>query len=95
MYDIRFPDFSDKIVLVYLANRSDDHSIVIEHPTFEIQGGRVFIVGQFAEGTTSNDWASGVQTAVSWDAVEQYLVFDTIEEYFSRISQGWDDRTVQ
>jgi len=95
MFDLEFPDLSQKIVLLYLVNRSDDHNVVLQSPTFEVQGGRVFLVGDFAEGTTANDWAAGVRTAISWENVEQYLLFDSIDDYFARISMGWNDRTVQ
>jgi hypothetical protein len=95
MFQMTFPDFSGKIVLIYLVNRSDDYNVVMQHATLENQAGKIFIVGEFAEGTTASDWAAGIRTAVSWENVEQYLVFDSIEDYYSRMSIGWDDRTVQ
>jgi hypothetical protein len=95
MFQMTFPDFSGKIVLIYLANRSDDYNVVMQHATLENQAGKIFIVGEFAEGTTASDWAAGIRTAVSWENVEQYLVFDSIEDYYSRMSIGWNDRTVQ
>jgi hypothetical protein len=90
-----FPDFSGKIVLIYLVNRTDDYNVVLQQARLENHAGKIFIVGEFAEGTTSGDWAAGVETAVSWDNVEQYLLFDSIEDYFARMSLGWNDRTVQ
>ena len=78
-----------------LVNRTDDYNVVLQDANLENQAGKLFIVGEFAAGTTSGDWAPGVPTAVSWDNVEQYLVFDTIEDYFTRMSLGWNDRTMQ
>ena len=92
---MHYPDFKNKIILLYLFNRPDDHNVVLQDASLENQAGRMFIVGEFAEGTTANDWAAGVRTAVAWDSVEQYLVFDTIENYFERISIGWENKTVQ
>jgi hypothetical protein len=95
MKDWRFPDLSDKIVLIYLTNQCDEHNVVLERPHFEQQGDKLFIVGVFAEGTTANDWATGIHTAVAWDHVEQYLVFDSLEDYFYRISLANDNQTLQ
>ena len=92
---MNYPDIKDKIVLLYLFNRPDDHNVVLQDASLELQAGRMFIVGVFANGTTANDWAAGVRTAVAWDSVEQYLLFDTIEDYFERISIGWENKTVQ
>jgi len=95
MFQMAFPDFTGKIVLIYLSNRSDEYNVVLQHAALENQAGKIFIVGEFAEGTTASDWAAGIRTAVSWDNVEQYLVFESLEEYYNRMSVGWDDRTVQ
>jgi hypothetical protein len=95
MFQMSYPDFTGKIVLIYLAHRSDDYNVVLQNAELQNQAGKIFIVGEFADGTTSNDWAAGIRTAVSWENVEQYLVFDTLEDYYSRMSIGWNDRTVQ
>jgi hypothetical protein len=89
-----FPDFSDKVVLLYLTNRSPDDAVVLCGTRFETQGGRFFIVGEYAEGTTANDWAAGIATAVSWDSVEQYLIFDSIEDYFNRASLAYNKESM-
>lgn len=52
---MQFPDFSNKIVLVYLMGRPPDDGVLLEHAVFEIQGGRPFIIGDFAEGASSTD----------------------------------------
>ena len=85
MMDMRFPDLGDKVVLIYLTNQCDENNVVLEQARFEMQGDKLFIVGVFAEGTTANDWATGVHTAVAWGNVEQYLVFDSLEDYFVRL----------
>ena len=88
-------DFSGKIILLYLSDRPDEHNVVLQNAVLQDLGGKVFIVGEFAESTSANDWAAGIRTAVAWDRVEQYLVFDSIEEYFSRITLGMDNKTLQ
>ena len=58
---MQFPDFSNKIVLVYLMGRPPDDGVLLEQAVFEIQGGRSFIIGYFAEGASANDWVAGVR----------------------------------
>lgn len=86
MNPMNHPHLKDKIVLLYLKNRSLDDAVLLRDARFDIQADRVFIVGRFCDGATANDWASDIGTAVSWDSVEQYLVFDSLEQYYSRAS---------
>lgn len=95
MFDMTFPDFDDKIVLFYLTGRSDDQTVVLAQASFANLGGRIYVVGEIADGTTANDWAAGIQTGVAWDQVEQYFVFDSLDHYFTHISLGWDEKTLQ
>ena len=89
------PKLSGKIVVLYLVNRSLEHVAVLEDPHFENLGGRLFIVGVVPDGTSPNDWAAGVTSTVAWDRVEEYLVFDTLEQYLSRAALAWDDTVYQ
>ena len=89
--ELFFPDFSGKIVLLYLENRASEDSVVLENAAFQIQGDKIFLVGRIAEGTTPNDWASGVDTAVSCDSIEQYLVFDSLQEYMDRVARSYTE----
>jgi hypothetical protein len=86
---MQFPDFSNKIILVYLMGRPPDDGVLLQHAVFEIQGGRPFIIGEFAEGASANDWVAGVCTALAWDTVQQYFVFDSMEDYMARASQAY------
>ena len=86
---MQFPDFSSKIILVYLMGRPPDDGVLLQHASFEIQGGRAFVVGEFAEGASANDWVAGVSTALAWDTVQQYFVFDSMEDYMARASQAY------
>jgi hypothetical protein len=31
------------------------------------------------------NWTDGVRRLVAWDAVEEYMIFDSVEEYHSRL----------
>jgi len=89
MQTMTVPDLGDKIVLVYMINRSPEESVLLCNARFEAQGGRVFLIGEFAEGASANDWVAGVTTALSWDCVEQYFIFDSLEEYMNRASKAY------
>ncbi len=84
-----FPDFADKIVLIYLMGRSPDDGVLLQRAVFEVQGGRPFLIGDFAEGASANDWVAGVRTALAWDNVQQYFIFDSMEDYMARASRAF------
>ena len=86
---MKYPNLSGKILLVYLRNRPLDDGVVLQHAAFEIQGDRVFLTGEVAGGGAADDWAAGVRTAIAWDAVEQYLIFDSYDDYMNRASQAF------
>jgi hypothetical protein len=88
---MQLPDFSQKLVLIYLMGRSPDDGVLLENARFEIQGGRPFLVGDFAEGGSANDWVAGVHTALAWDSVQQYFVFDSMEDYMARASRAYSN----
>jgi hypothetical protein len=95
MTSISLPDLRGKTVLVYLKHRPLDDYVVLQQIGFEIQAERFFMLGRVAEGTTTNDWAAGIFTAIAWDSVEQYMVFDSLEDYFSREAQSYDPQSIQ
>ena len=83
------PDFRGKIVLVYhIGSRDPQISSVIESPVFDHQGDRLFLCGRVVEGDTPNDWILGCRICLAWDTVETYIVFNSPEDYRSRIERG-------
>ena len=77
------PDFSNKVVSVSFAAADDTHAI--QHPRWETQGGRLFLVGTIPRGGSTRDWVEGIVCAVAWDEVSDYLLFDSAEEYRARL----------
>ena len=73
------PDFSKKVVSVSIAGEDDGRCL--EHPHWETQGGRLFLVGVVPGCASKNNWCGGVPSAVAWDQVTDYLVFDSAEHY--------------
>ena len=80
----KLPDFSRKVVSAAIAG--DGYSRVLVHPRWEVQGGRLFLVGTVTPGSSTNEWCAGLPNAVAWDAVTDYLVFDSPEHYAERLA---------
>ena len=76
------PSFSGKVLSVLSAN--EDTSQLIADPKFEIQGERLFLVGTVPQGSSPNDWMIGLSCAIAWDMVQDYVIFDSIEDYLTR-----------
>ena len=87
MDDMELPDFSGKVVIVYLRNapRAIQDGIVLEYPTFEKRSERIFLTGRIPEAQ-GQEWIANCQTGVSWNDVIQYIEFRSIEEYHKKIS---------
>lgn len=87
------PDLTDKIVYLYQENR--EHELTLQNPTFEAHNGRLFLVGEIPEGGSANDWLAGLKAYVSWDHVQEFIVFNSLEDYYARLSRGWSDERLQ
>ncbi len=72
------PNLEGKILLIYLMHSGGEHFTVIEQPRFDLQGDRLFLVGRLAP--YKGGWGHGLPTAVAWDAVQQYFVFESLEQ---------------
>lgn len=55
--------------------------VLIEYPEFKMVGERVFLVGRAPQLA---GWLAGVELGVSWDAVIQYMIFESREDYEQR-----------
>lgn len=86
-------DFSDKILFIYKSNSEND--IALESPQLLLLGGRYFLVGRVPDGGSSNDWLAGLTSYVAWDEIEEFIVFDSLEDFFTRLSQSWSDSQLQ
>ena len=77
------PDFTNKVVSVSIPGEEDARCV--EHPRWERQGGKLFLVGMVPHGCSTNDWCGGIASAVAWEAVTDYLIFDSVEQYLERL----------
>src|SRR5438477_13159369 len=78
------PDFSGKVVSISIAG--EDSGRCVEHPRWEIQGGRLFLVGTVPLGGSTNEWCAGIRSAGAWDQVTDYLIFDSAKLYLERLA---------
>jgi hypothetical protein len=82
------PNFSGKVLLLYFKGRTSKENGILVEPRFEMQGERLFLVGKEIEDDSGGNWLSGMTTAVAWDCVEQYFIFDSAEDYWARADRG-------
>jgi len=60
---------------------SDTNTLAIKSIKFELIHDKLFVVGQIPLSATDKDLALNKQCAISWDSVNDYIVFDSEEEY--------------
>ena len=94
MVDSELPDFTGKLLVVYVSDppRGMEAGVFLEFAEFKLQGGRLFLMGRVPERGDSG-WASRLPSAVAWDAVVHYLVFDSREDYERRTARY--ERTIR
>ena len=88
--DDRLPDFKGKIVTFYCANIPPEYATSLVSPSFEQQAGRLFVVGNSATHLRSH-WDDGLYSAVAWDQVASYVVFESLDEYQTRVQTHSND----
>ncbi len=82
------PDFSGMLLSVICS--SERGGQLIYSPWFERQAGRLFLVGTIPDDITPDEWMQGLTTAIAWDTVQDYVVFESIPQYKSRLRQRLD-----
>jgi hypothetical protein len=83
MKNIR-PDFTKKLVSLSLVG--DEGTRILDCPHWEMQAGRLFLVGIVPRGGSGGDWCEGIQCAAAWDQVTDYLVFDSAKHYRKQLA---------
>ena len=77
------PQFAGKVLSVLCAG--EDTGQLIRDPSFREQGGRLFWVGLVPEEASRDNWMEGLPCAIAWDAVQGYVVFDSMSDYLARL----------
>jgi hypothetical protein len=73
------PDFSGKTVSFTLID--DGAGYDIDNPIFEEHGGRLFVIGTVPKGATNSGWTNGKTSAILWDRVSNFIVFDSAKDF--------------
>ena len=89
----KLPDFKNKTVMLQMTNSEYDSTI--QDPIFEMQNDRLFLVGKIVEGSSQNDWLSGLTISIAWEHIQGYVIFDSPQDYLSRLSLAWKDKKLQ
>ena len=89
MTESELPDFAGKLLILYVSNppRGMEAGAFLEFAEFKQYGGRLFLVGRVPERGDSG-WASRLPSAIAWDSVVHYLVFETREDYERRAARA-------
>ena len=85
MQEGRLPNFVGKVVVVYTGV---DSGAAVTDAEFQKYEGRLFLTGTIAQGNSIGNWLGGVRYAVAWEAVREYALFDSVDDYLLRSAQA-------
>ena len=80
MTESPLPSFVGKFLFVHLTRQPTKDCHVIESPHCEEQADRIFLIGRVPTIEGVDLRPAGKITALAWDQVEHYQVFDSKEE---------------
>ncbi|HEY7159471.1 MAG TPA: hypothetical protein VH575_36330 [Gemmataceae bacterium] len=87
------PDWRGKALVVYTRSSGLSMPMILTECRFESLGDRLFLAGIDQSCRRSlTEWTQGVRRCVAWEAVEGYLVFDSLDEYYSRLHDPSDEQ---
>jgi hypothetical protein len=79
-------DLRGKTLVVKVSSRPLEYPLILGGCSFETHGGRLFLSGtNVPHAPDSYSWTDGVRRLVAWDAVEEYMIFDSVEQYHGRL----------
>jgi len=79
------PDFDGKVVAFY-CGANPQFATAILSPVFQTQYARLFVVGASAPRIPKR-WDDDLQTAIAWDTISTYNVFDSLRDYHERMAR--------
>ncbi|NVK58383.1 MAG: hypothetical protein HWE26_22590 [Alteromonadaceae bacterium] len=87
--EMDYPNFEGKCLSLRLIDSEVSHDLF--SPTFELQAGRLFLIGTIPEEATDSGWDANKIGAVLWEQVRNYVVFDSLEAYKEAVakSEAW------
>ena len=79
----RLPEVAGKVLSVLCGG--EDTGQLIFDPSFEEQGGRLFLIGTVPKEASRDNWMEGLACAIAWDAVQDYVIFASMDDYLTRL----------
>jgi hypothetical protein len=78
------PSLRGKTVAIHLRDRPIMPPVVLSDCSLETRGGRIFLVGMsLPVQRDGKEWSDGVRRAVAWDAVDEYLLFQSPDDFYA------------
>lgn len=89
------PDFTGKVVKIYTnVPDTDWRWWTLDEPRFELQHGRLFLVGKLTDPNPGGSyWGRHMVACIPWETVQFYLV-ETIPDRHQRKFGGSDVNTI-
>lgn len=88
------PDFTGKVIAIWLQNRNGEITNIMQKCHFEEQAGRVFLVGETVENPSQPMPFAGLKNAIAWEQIVEYVVLESVEDLYQRLNikstkKGW------
>jgi hypothetical protein len=80
---MKVPQLAGKVLSVVCAG--EDTGQLIADPSFEEQGGRLFLIGTVPKNASRDNWMEGLSCAIAWDTVQDYVIFASMDDYLTRL----------
>ena len=77
------PQLGGKVLSVLCAG--EDTGQLIYDPTFEEQGGCLFMIGTVPKDSSRDNWMERLLCAIAWDTVQGYVVFASMDDFLTRL----------
>lgn len=77
------PDYAGCVLSLHV--RGAEGSTRLTGPSWQLIGGRLYLVGKLADSLERVDALAGCENAVAWDQVDDFLIFRSPEEYERRL----------
>jgi hypothetical protein len=77
------PQLAGKVLSVLCAG--EDTGQLIYDPSFQEQGGRLFMIGTVPKEASRDNWMEGLPCAIAWDTVQDYVIFASMDDYLERL----------
>lgn len=79
------PNFEGRVLSVLCQH--ENTSQLLADVVFKKYAGRVFLVGNVPEQASQDNWTANLPSAIAWDSVQDYVIFDSVSDYQKRLNR--------